>query len=214
MFAMKTICIEGNIGSGKSTVVESAKIHFPEFSFYSEPVNEWTNFHGYNMLDLLYGDKDKYGLSFQLMAYNSLKKIQSTYNPGFRVLQRSLETVVFCFTKLKVKLGHINECQEWILRDMYESDTFHPIDHVLYLKTDPVTCFERMKARGRDEEKTVSFDYLEKLHETYEEFIRDHRAPVIVLDGNLSKEELADSVFRECKKIKALYPSENHSMVL
>jgi len=49
------ITIEGNIGSGKTTVFESLKARHPEWIFAPEPVSDWvkprSDLNGLSMLD-------------------------------------------------------------------------------------------------------------------------------------------------------------------
>ena len=69
--------IDGNIGSGKSTIVRQLKIlleHDQNIIFLEEPVNEWSEIKsndGTTILEKFYTNQDKYAFSFQMMAYIS-----------------------------------------------------------------------------------------------------------------------------------------------
>jgi deoxyadenosine/deoxycytidine kinase len=71
--------IEGNIGSGKSTIIRALKKEFDTISnipvvFVDEPVKQWEsiqNEEGKNMIELFYGNQSRYGFAFQMMAYIS-----------------------------------------------------------------------------------------------------------------------------------------------
>ena len=72
----KIFSIEGNIGSGKSTLVKILKEHYNDHDvvFLDEPVDVWQtikyeNWESY--FSKFYADHDKYSFSFQLMAYVS-----------------------------------------------------------------------------------------------------------------------------------------------
>ena len=77
----KIISIEGNIGSGKSTLVsllkdtfENTKSNPYDVIFLQEPVDEWENIKdsaGNTMLEKFYQDQEKYSFPFQMMAYIS-----------------------------------------------------------------------------------------------------------------------------------------------
>ena len=75
--AIKIIVIQGNIGSGKSTFVESLKVKYgnnPQMCFLQEPVSEWLKIKdekGVNILENYYADQHKYSFMFQMMAYIS-----------------------------------------------------------------------------------------------------------------------------------------------
>ena len=55
----------------------------------------------------------------------------------------------------------------------------------VYLKTDPMKCYQRLVYRNRKEESKVSRAYLEKLHQSYEVFYRSlgHRSIEVDLES-------------------------------
>ena len=69
--------IEGNIGSGKSTLVNMLKIeqeNNKNIVFMDEPVCIWESIkdkEGTNIIEKFYGNTPKYAFSFQMMAYIS-----------------------------------------------------------------------------------------------------------------------------------------------
>ena len=75
--SVKIISIDGNIGSGKSTLMEELKAHYSSNKnvvFLKEPVDEWetiTDENGSTILEKFYENPTKYGFSFQIMAYIS-----------------------------------------------------------------------------------------------------------------------------------------------
>lgn len=69
-----TISIEGNIGSGKSTFVKYLS-KFSEFQVFEEPVKEWQNFNGINLLKESYENPGKCGFTFQSYTMLTMLKI-------------------------------------------------------------------------------------------------------------------------------------------
>ena len=70
------VTVQGNIGSGKSTLVERLRKRFngANVCFLQEPLHIWntiTDKNGTPMLTLYYGNQKKYAFSFQMMAYIS-----------------------------------------------------------------------------------------------------------------------------------------------
>ena len=57
------VTIEGNIGSGKSTMLEFYR-QLEEVQLHPEPVDKWTNLTGQNLLQKLYEDPQRW--SFQV----------------------------------------------------------------------------------------------------------------------------------------------------
>ena len=66
------IAVEGNIGTGKSTLLTKLKnqIGSSKIIFCQEPIDEWTkikNKNGETILNEFYNDPKKYSFSFQIM---------------------------------------------------------------------------------------------------------------------------------------------------
>ena len=56
---------------------------------------------------------------------------------------------------------------------------------VIYLQAETKTLYERVMHRGIEMEKTISFDYLDLLNETYKEFFFDYeRSPVLIVNSD------------------------------
>ena len=88
--------IEGNIGSGKSTLVKILKEQLftangKKIIFLQEPVDEWESIKdesGESILEKFYSNQQKYAFSFQMMAYisrisllkNTIKKKPQLHN--------------------------------------------------------------------------------------------------------------------------------------
>ena len=65
------VSIEGNIGAGKSTVLNVLKEKHPDWVFIDEPVDTWTalkNADGTNLLEHFYGDQVRWAYTFQNCA--------------------------------------------------------------------------------------------------------------------------------------------------
>lgn len=82
-----------------------------------------------------------------------------------------------------------NEWFKWITKQQEPQ-----LDLIIYLRTSPETCMERIKARSRAEEKTLPMDLLVALHERHEEWLIQEKfpipAPVFVVDGNRNLKEM------------------------
>ena len=103
MSSKKIISIEGNIGSGKSTLIDNLRKHFADNDrvvFIKEPVDEWDTIRDVSdntMLQLFYRNPKKYSFAFQMMAYISrLNCIRTTIaaNPNATtfITERCLHT--------------------------------------------------------------------------------------------------------------------------
>lgn len=100
-----TVSVDGNISSGKSTLVANLNELFSnKFNFHvelvPEPLEKWTNLKGHNLLGMLYEDLTKNNFMFQhyvqlTRLMDAVKKPESDSdacgNGTVRVLERSLQ---------------------------------------------------------------------------------------------------------------------------
>ena len=113
----KIISIEGNIGSGKSTIITFLSNNLSNYlkinhsnhlkiEFLEEPVKEWNNFtdnDGVNIIENYYKDQKKYAFQFQMMAYISrVTQLKEAISKGFDVIfiERSILTDKNVFAKM------------------------------------------------------------------------------------------------------------------
>lgn len=89
----------------------------------------------------------------------------------------------------EVDFAVLSEWFEWIIKNIAI-----PVDLIVYLQTSPQTCYERLKQRCREEEKVIPLEYLESIHNLYEDWLIHHKsfevpAPVLVIpaDHDLKK---------------------------
>jgi deoxyadenosine/deoxycytidine kinase len=194
---MTIISIEGNIGSGKSTLLEYLKIHdeiinYKDIIFLDEPVKEWdkiTDKNNVTMLEKFYADQKKYSFSFQMMAYISrlslLKEAQDRNPNALIITERSLYTDKYVFAQMLYDNGNIDEADMKIYLAWFDHFiTEFTINKIIYVKTDPDICYERVLKRGRKGE-TIPLSYLtdcDKYHTSMmKNFTKDQ---IFILDGN------------------------------
>ena len=74
----KIYALEGNIGAGKTTILKIIGKHFKDVEFVEEPVKQWQNLGGMNLLDAFYTDPKRWGFSFEF--FSMLTKIKALLN--------------------------------------------------------------------------------------------------------------------------------------
>jgi deoxyadenosine/deoxycytidine kinase len=189
-----TISIEGNIGSGKSTLIDLLKKRFnDEMEFVPEPVEVWTNCNGVNILEKFYENQKKYSYVLQtvIMISSLISQNKITTKP-IRITERS-SLSNNCFTSNCVDNGDMDETEYAAYK--YWSNYLvsgHKPNGFIYFRTDPNVCSERMKIRARSEEGGVSIKYLEQLHDRHEEWFPNGVStetvmgiPFITINGNI-----------------------------
>ena len=195
---MKTtiISIEGNIGSGKSTLFEKLKIHFANnknIIFVREPVDIWESIqdeNGTTILEKFYQDQIKYSFSFQIMAYISrinLLKETIKQHPGVTIItERSLYTDKMVFAKMLYDTHKIEYINYQIYLNLF--DTFKNefnVDNIIYIKTDPDICYNRILKRARNGENNISLDYLQLCDTYHNNMVDILECDKIVFNGNV-----------------------------
>jgi len=195
---MKTtiISIEGNIGSGKSTLFEKLKVYFANnknIIFVREPVDIWESIqdeNGTTILEKFYQDQIKYSFSFQIMAYISrinLLKETIKQHPGVTIItERSLYTDKMVFAKMLYdthKIEYINYQIYLNLFDTFKND--FNVDNIIYIKTEPDICYNRILKRARNGENNISLDYLQLCDTYHNNMVDTLECDKIVLNGNV-----------------------------
>lgn len=71
----KIIAVEGNLGAGKSTYLSFVQKVFPSIEIIKEPVDEWQNIRGHNLLELFYKDSKRWSFTFQTYAMISRMRL-------------------------------------------------------------------------------------------------------------------------------------------
>jgi deoxyadenosine/deoxycytidine kinase len=203
------ITIEGNIGSGKSTIINNLRnLNLDNIIFVDEPVSEWlsiTDASGKNALEIFYEDQHKNSFWFQILAYitrlrNLLKTIEENSNDKIIICERSIYTDKYVFAKMLYEAGNISEI-EWKTYS-YWFDTFKnktKLDLILYVNTEPDECYERIIKRNRPEEiNKISKDYLVKCHNKHLEWFHEveDKSQIIHIDGHQPIENVMNFVYK------------------
>ena len=154
------ISIDGNIGTGKSSVMNSLQ-EGEDIMKENEPVDQWTPW-----LGLFYEDMEGRQLGFQFKILMSYYKVLMDYPITKNlVIERTPFTAWNIFAK---ETPFLDEHERDLLREYVMEFGWLP-DYWIYLQCDPAISYGRISKRGREEEKGVSLDYIRLLHEKHEE---------------------------------------------
>ena len=201
------ISIEGNIGSGKSTLINILKKRYKdEIYFVDEPVDEWKNIKmdGKDLIEHFYCDNKKYGYLFQNFAYiTKLKNIKKAINNSpYKIIitERSIESDKYLFAKMLYEKNMINKLEWQTYNTWYDFFSFN-INYFIYLKTDVDKCVKRIIKRNRKGEENIPKTYLAKLNDKHNEWL-DSKKNVLKLNGN-------QDIFNENIKNHYIYIIDN-----
>jgi deoxyadenosine/deoxycytidine kinase len=180
------ITIEGNIGCGKSTILNCINEYNNHTDIpiilVEEPVDEWENIKddtGKTILQLFYENPHEYAFSFQMMAYisrlNNLKKAIMENTNSIIVTERSLLTDKLVFAKMLKDDNKIKGVDYAVYLNWF--DTFSkdfPVDKVIYMNSSPETCYNRISRRSRTGENNITLDYLSNCHKYHENMMDNY----------------------------------------
>lgn len=78
---------------------------------------------------------------------------------------------------------------------------------LVYLRTSPEMAMERIQERNRSEEKGVTLESLQKIHDKYEYWIGNGGSgyPVIVIDADQSPDQVQKSIENHLKHKQILH---------
>lgn len=201
------VSIEGNIGSGKSTLLSNLRDYYKNNSnvvFLKEPVDEWEKIkdeNGETILKKFYADQEKYSFPFQMMAYvsrlkvlrDTLKTIKNdSYNKNIVIItERSLYTDKMVFAKMLYDSKKIEHVNYQIYLNWFDtfSDEF-PVHKVVYVKTSPEKCYERIVKRSRTGEENIPLAYLTSCSNYHDNMLDKENLECVcldqlILDGNV-----------------------------
>lgn len=164
--------------------------------FLKEPVDEWESVRDddhQSMLQKFYADQERYSFPFQMMSYVSrlaLLKAAIKENPFAVIIsERSLLTDKYVFAKMLYEAKKMESVHYQIYNNLYRtfSEEF-PIHQVVYLKTNPDICHQRILKRCRPGEDSIPMEYLKECHNYHEDMMSNGIEASVgrcVLDGNV-----------------------------
>lgn len=177
---MQFLVIEGNIGSGKTTLAQkiaeetNAKLVLEQFA--DNP-----------FLPKFYEDQDRYSfpleLSFLADRYHQIKKEVlnlDLFHPFLVADYYFAKSSIFAQNTLKPDEYHLfRQLFDIIFESMPLPDLY------VYLHSDTNKLLKNIKTRGRDYEKNISADYLEEIKSGYFAFFKKISSfPILVIDIN------------------------------
>ena len=187
------ITIDGNIGAGKSTVLEYLKAQGNNTSYKIdlEPVNDWTPF----LIDMYKNNKDAFEFQIKVWTDRCFKPDYTSQKDRVHCVERSPHFQWNVFALANYKNGKLNERQMDVLEDLYERPCYTP-DLSIYLVSDPSRCMRRIEGRNRECENDISEEYIRHLHDLHEYAYTSirNKHKVCVFIEHKTQEEIGEEV--------------------
>lgn len=174
------IAIAGNIGAGKTTLTQLlAK------NFNWKPQYEDADQNPY--LDDFYNDMEKWAFNLQIYFLGSrFKQIKEIRESGENIIQdRTIHEDAFIFASNLHDMGLLmtRDYENYLTVFNLMNSFVKAPDLLIYLRASIPTLVRQIQLRGREYESSISIEYLSRLNEKYEEWIKTYNeGKLLIID--------------------------------
>ena len=190
------IAVAGNIGAGKSTLVEFLTQRYDIKPFF-EP-NEENPY-----LEDFYGDMEKWSFASQIYFLTAKFQLHLELDATkFNVIQdRTIWEDAEIFAENLYRTGKMDERDYGTYRKLYDSvkTQIQPPDLMIYLRCPVRAVRKRIRSRGREMEQGIPLPYLRRLHKLYEGWIENYTLSPLVIVPSHNLDYVTDLV--DCHNI-------------
>lgn len=201
----RSIAIAGNMGAGKSTLVDFLARHYGVQPFY-EPNDENP------YLADFYKDMKRWAFQSQLYFLSNKFRLHQELDrqPGVVALDRTIFEDAEIFATALHQMRKISKRDWQTYQGFYQAilDAIRPPDLMIYLRCSMRTLRQRIRMRGRAMERDVPLAYLKRLDRLYEAWIDSYDlSDVLVLETD-NLDYIHDMVSRidVMQRIEAVLP--------
>jgi deoxyadenosine/deoxycytidine kinase len=212
------IHVEGNTGCGKTTLLNLLTERWPSCGIVHESVEQWQDVKGQgNLLAQFFNEPTRWAFTFD--TYAAVTQMERLRAPEYQtkevvIVDRSIYCQYYCFSRLSMLLKASTPMEFEICRHILSIliDTAPTMpDGFVYIRTKPQTCVMRVQRRNRMEETGCPDEFLNVLHQCYEDWLiaksnlRPELAqiPILILDGDLDYIDDAAIAEQHIEKIAA-----------
>ncbi|KHJ38426.1 deoxyadenosine/deoxycytidine kinase [Pedobacter glucosidilyticus] len=174
------IAVVGNIGAGKTTLTELlAKNYNWEAMFEAVDNNPY--------LEDFYSDMKRWSFNLQIYFLNSrFQQIRDIQRSNQSIIQdRTIYEDAYIFAENLHEMGLMTSRDYENYQSIFDNITAYikPPDLLIYLKASVPTLVENIQRRGREYEASIRLDYLQKLNEKYDKWIKSYKSgKLLILD--------------------------------
>lgn len=172
------ISVDGNIGAGKTTVLDALEKAFPTVSIFREPLHEWSD-----LLRLYYADPALWSLPLNLKVLKAFRASSSIPTEDVAIVERSPISCRYVFAQLQHNDDGFNKAQWEVFKEYYDVLGWEP-DAIVFVRASAGDCFRRVCERARPCERAVDLEYLKRVEFQYDNMLKTFKhIPVCVIDG-------------------------------
>ncbi|HVV54783.1 MAG TPA: deoxynucleoside kinase [Mucilaginibacter sp.] len=174
------IAVVGNIGAGKTTLTELLAKNYGWNPLYEAVDNN-------PYLEDFYGDMKRWSFNLQIYFLNSrFKQIIEIQKTNRNIIQdRTIYEDAYIFAENLHDMGLMTTRDFENYKAIFDNITafIKPPDLLVYLKASVPTLVNNIHRRGREYEIGIRLDYLSKLNDKYEKWIKNYKlGKLLILD--------------------------------
>ncbi len=186
------IAVAGNIGSGKTTLTGLLSKHYGWRAQYEDVDDN-------PYLNDFYDDMQRWSFNLQIFFLNSrFNQIVEIHRGEENVIQdRTIYEDAYIFAPNLHDMGLMStrDFNNYLSLFNLMCSLINPPDLLIYLRATVPTLVKQIQKRGRDYEKSIRIDYLQRLNERYEAWIegyKNNKLLIIEVDNLNFSENPAD----------------------
>ncbi|MGL4582694.1 MAG: deoxynucleoside kinase [Flavobacterium sp.] len=174
------IAIAGNIGAGKTTLTNLLAKHYGWEPHYEDVVDN-------PYLDDFYHQMDRWSFNLQVYFLNSrFRQVLQIRQSGKTIIQdRTIYEDAHIFAPNLHAMGLMSNRDFQNYSSLFElmQELVGAPDLLIYLRSSVPNLVGQIQKRGRDYENSISIEYLNKLNERYEDWIKGYdKGKLLIID--------------------------------
>ncbi len=188
------VAIAGNIGSGKTTLTRMLAAKYGW-----KPRFESVDYNPY--LADFYEDMERWSFNLQIYFLNKRFKdvVEISKSEDVIIQDRTIYEDARIFAPNLHGMGLMSTRDFENYSDLFDlmMSLVNPPDLLIYLRSSIPNLVSQIQKRGREYEKSIRIDYITGLNERYENWIKDYKSRLLILDVDRLKFECNPEDFCE-----------------